>query len=346
MPTYTGVCSWGELSTVLTGHLEDSQIRIPSTPYVYDTGDVLFASVYDGSGSIISSPWPSDPLQGKQIVEAFVESNAHYTSVYIAGWDGVSWTTLWSSSSSYKDVMYLPNGITQLQVRAITNPMMSGEYAQIKVQQCFIIQDDCDVAISNTAVYWTQGVAEAIRTRFSPYNCAFSNETSSYPVQYILRVGENHIILVVQGIYQVHSSAMTHIVYAGQLDTPAGAPTAYAFATSMGDANLTATLSNNRRANIVSTYNIYQSQAPVSPDIQNRFALVPIYVYHPDENWRGWFKDLYVAEIPPQTMLNGETITAQDGSKYTFFNIPPSGDGYYNNFLASGDTNKWLVIKH
>lgn len=165
-------------------------------------------------------------------------------------------------------------------------------------------------------------------------------------MQYLLLVGEGYIILAVQGVYQVDSSARTHIVYTGQLITPSSAPLAYAGATTMGSANLMATLSDNRRASVQSTYNVYPSQVPVSPDIQNRFALVPIYVYHPDENWRGWFKDLYVAQIPPQTMLNGETVTAQDGSKYTFFNIPPSGDGYYNNFLAADATNQWLVVKH
>lgn len=184
--------------------------------------------------------------------------------------------------------------------------------------------------------------ALSVSADFQPYTAI----TTHYPVQYLLSVRTEGLTLAVQGTPQVSASARTHIAYAGRVETPLDTPPAYAVASTMGGANLTAILSDNRRASVQSTYNVYPSQVPVSLDIQNRFALVPIYVYHPDENWRGWFNDLYVAQIPPQTMLNGETVTAQDGSKYTFFNIPPSGNGYYNNFLASGDTNKWLVIKH
>lgn len=202
-----------------------------------------------------------------------------------------------------------------------------------------------DVVIVNDAIRWLRP-SRSVRVGFNPYITPYITSVAPYPVQYLLQVGTEYLVLAVQGIYQVNASARTHIAYVGQLGTPPGAPPAYAAASTIGSANLTATLSDNRRASVQSTYNVYPSQVPVSPDIQNRFALVPIYVYRPDENWRGWFKDLYVAQIPPQTMLNGETVTAQDGSKYTFFNIPPSGDGYYNNFLAADATNQWLVVKH
>ncbi len=346
MPTFTGVCSWGDLPTILTDHLKDSQILTPSPLDVYATGDVLYAYA-EGNNNRVTSSWPSDPFQEQQIVEAFVERDVgtDRASVGVMGWNGSSWITLQSWSTDGQSVVYLPGGITRLQVYAQAGPY-GYELAHIKVSQCSVIHDSGDVAILNVAVYWTQGLSKAIGVRFSPYNCTFTSEVSSYPVQYLLLVGEGYIILAVQGVYQVDSSARTHIVYTGQLITPSSAPLAYAGATTMGSANLMATLSDNRRASVQSTYSVYPSRVPVSPDIQNRFALVPIYVYHPDENWRGWFKDLYVAQIPPQTMLNGETVTAQDGSKYTFFNIPPSGDGYYNNFLAADATNQWLVVKH
>ncbi|WP_187422240.1 discoidin domain-containing protein [Neomoorella thermoacetica] len=202
-----------------------------------------------------------------------------------------------------------------------------------------------DVGFKSYTMAYAHSLWTCLYVNFLPY-VPYASSKNSYPVQYLMKVEPDYIILAVQGAYQVDVTARTHIAYVGRLGTPANSPPAYAAATTLGTANLTATLSDNRRASVQSTYNVYSSQVPVSPDIQNRFALVPIYVYRPDENWRGWFKDLYVAEIPPQTMLNGETVTAQDGSKYTFFNIPPSGDGYYNNFLASGDTNKWLVVRH
>lgn len=199
------------------------------------------------------------------------------------------------------------------------------------------------MAVYTGVCSWSEFVGQfAVNNLVKPY----SADNPSYPVQYLVKIEESYSIFAVQGIHQVDPSAMTHIAYVGQLGVPENAPTASATATTAGTANLQVILDNNRRANVQSTYNVYQSQVPVSPDIQNRFALVPIYVYRPDENWRGWFKDLYIAEIPPQTMLNGETITAQDGSKYTFFNIPPQQGSYYNNFLASSDTNKWLVIRH
>lgn len=236
----------------------------------------------------------------------------------------------------------VPPGITQLKLKGMTGADNNSSVTAT-ISRCRVIPPSPSqkTMILHDSIFWSSP-ALSVPADFLPY----AVNIAPYPVQYLLSVRTEGLTLAVQGTPQVDSSARTHIAYAGRVETPPDTPPAYAVASTMGGANLTTILSDNRRASVQSTYNVYPSQVPVSPDIQNRFALVPIYVYRPDENWRGWFKDLYVAEIPPQTMLNGETVTAQDGSKYTFFNIPPSGDGYYNNFLAADDTNKWLVIRH
>lgn len=174
---------------------------------------------------------------------------------------------------------------------------------------------------------------------FCPYsaNCEFD-----LPVQYLVKVEPDHIIIAVQGAYNVNTTAQTHLVYVGKLGTPQGVPAAYGAASTLSESNLCATLTDSRIGAVSSVYDVYPSLTLVSPDIQNRFALVPIYVYRNGENWRAWFKNLYVAQIPPQTMLDGETVTALKGDKYTFFKTSLSG----NEFLAADAVDQWLVVKH
>lgn len=202
-----------------------------------------------------------------------------------------------------------------------------------------------DVVFELDRVAYTKGLQSALGAGFLPY-VPYTATKDPYPVQYLLKIESDYLILAVQGIYQVDKTARTHVVYVGRISTPPGAPPAHAVATTLGSANLMATLSDNRRVNVQSLYSIGTSWNVPAVNIDNNIALFPIYVYRQDEGWRGWFNNLYMANMTPGCLLNGETVTGSDGSKYTFFNIPASGDGYYNNFLAGADTNKWLVIKH
>lgn len=345
MPTFTGVCNCGEIVNRLT-ELTNSTGYFSSSSSVSTAGALrLVANFRYGPIDISSQTWPSNPqpiLVAIRVTGGLSISGVTSCIGYVYGWNGSTWVEIarkdlyygsyydeWINTSSF--------GVTQIKTRIIA----SADLLDVSIDVPEVVVSNSNVPFAINAIYYNVG-SMYLGANYKPYTVF----NSFWPVQYILKVESDHVLLAVQGAYQIDSSARTHIAYIGRLGTPPNAPPAYVAASTMGSANLTATLSDNRRANIQSTYNVYPHSTFILPDIQNRFALVPIYVYRSDENWRGWFKDLYVAQIPPQTMLNGETVTAQDGSMYTFFNIPPSGDGYYNNFLASGDTDKWLVIKH
>ncbi len=364
MPTFTGVCNWGELSARLAEHAAEAAVGLLALPVYVLTGQEVFSTdngsdpykAFDGDSATgwmstqtgtywveMRFPVPQTVYGIELLMKNAVSSEWFEVHVSI---DGTTFTKVLSGAqgSSYGTtipVCYLlatpVSGVVAIRVVALS---VAPSTVGVRTSRPLV----APIAGNTSLQMYVATVFDG--TSLSAICKPYSIENSTYPVQYLWKVEEAYAILAVQGIYQVDATARTHIAYIGRLGTPTNAPPAYAAATTLGTANLTATLSDNRRASVQSTYNVYPHSAFISPDIQNRFALVPIYVYRSDENWRGWFKDLYVAQIPPQTMLNGETVTAQDGSKYTFFNIPPSGDGFYNNFLASGDTNKWLVIKH
>lgn len=208
----------------------------------------------------------------------------------------------------------------------------------------FYTNGGSDGGFGLSRMIYAKGLQSALSTNFLPY-MPYAAAKDFYPVQYLLKAESDYLILAVQGIYQVDATARTHIAYVGRISTPPDAPPAYAAATTLGSVNLVVTLSDSRRASALSSYSISTSWNAPTVNIDNNIALFPIYVYRSDEGWRGWFNNLYIANMTPGYLLNGETVKGPDGSKYTFFNIPVSGDGYYNNFLASTNTNKWLVIK-
>lgn len=253
----------------------------------------------------------------------------------VDGWNGTTWIRVIDASSATN--RWINTSALHLsQIRTVLNS--SAGINSINVPEVIVSNyPDTDVVLSRTGVRHSSGMTAS----YEPY----TSFQPLWPVQYLLKVEADHIIVVTWGLSQVDPSARTSMAYVGRLGTPVNAPPADAGASTRGNANLTAFLSDNRRASVETAYGVYPSQVPISPDIQNRFALVPLCVYRSDENWRGWFQDLYVCQLPPQAMLSGDTVTSDDGTQYTFFNIPANQDGRYNNFLAANATNQWLVVR-
>lgn len=338
MPTFTGVCSWDELNGKLT---ELTNSTGYSSGSITSTSGALRLTTRNNFYDSWSPSWVSpDRILFIRMVG---NSEQNYDYGYVYGWDGSSWIELAKRSGTYDvwiDVSDLV--ITQIKTRLTTDASNIWSPTYVDVPEVVVGSPDVLFGIGSDS-----GVMYKVDSGHLMVNCIpYTSINMSWPVQYLLKVEPGYIILAVQGVYQVDSSARTHLVYIGKLDTPPGTPPAYAAATTMGSANLTAILSDNRRTEGISSYSVGTGWNVPAMNIDSDILLSPLYVYRSDEGWRGRFRSLYVANLTPGSLLNGETVTAPDGSKYTFFNIPASQDGYYNNFLASGATNQWLVVKH
>lgn len=178
-----------------------------------------------------------------------------------------------------------------------------------------------------------------------PYN---STSISDYwPVQYLLKIENTHCIIALQGIYQFDTSARTAIGYTGLIKGDIGNPPGVVAVSTHQHPQQTqrAAVTNTVTDPSLPAYYIAQPATLLtSPNFDFDFMLSTIGLCRNGEGTRGALYDIYACNIQAGTLLTGETITAPDGRKYTFFNVPTSQDGWYNGFHQNNGA--WLAIRH
>ncbi len=178
-----------------------------------------------------------------------------------------------------------------------------------------------------------------------PYNSSFIGD--HWPVQYMLKIENTHAIIALQGIYQFDSSALTAIGYTGLMKDDIGSPAGVAVVSTHQHPQQTrrAAVTNTvRDPNLPAYYIVQPATQLTSPNFDFDFMVSSLGLYRSDEGTRGTLFDVYCGNIQSGVLLNGETVTAFDGRKYTFFNIPTSQGGWYNGFHQNAGA--WLAIRH
>ncbi|MBC7345440.1 MAG: hypothetical protein H5U03_08505 [Clostridia bacterium] len=186
-----------------------------------------------------------------------------------------------------------------------------------------------------------------------PYSS--SSIDNHWPVQYLLKVENTHVLIALQGIYQFDASALVAIGYTGLIKGDIGNPAGVAVVSTHQHPQQTqrAAVTNTvRDPNLPAYYIVWPATLLTSPNFDFDFMVSSLGLYRSDEGTRGTLYDVYSCNIQSGTLLNGETITASDGRKYTFFNVPTSQPfspggvdfNWYNGFHQN--SGAWLVIRH
>lgn len=186
-----------------------------------------------------------------------------------------------------------------------------------------------------------------------PYNSTSIGD--NWPVQYLLKIENTHVVIALQGIYQFDVSAMVAVGYTGLIRDDIGNPAGVAVVSTHQHPQQTqrAAVTNTIvDPNLPAYYIVQPATLLTSPNYDTDFMLSALGLYRNGEGTRGTLYDIFACNIQAGTMLNGETITAPDGKKYSFFNVPtsqafsPGGSGFswYNGFHQN--SGAWLAIRH
>lgn len=186
-----------------------------------------------------------------------------------------------------------------------------------------------------------------------PYN---SNSIGDHwPVQYLLKIENTHVIIALQGIYQFDASALTAIGYTGLISGDIGSSVGIAAVSTHQHPQQTqrAAVTNTvADPNLPAYYIVQPATLLTSPNYDTDFMLSALGLYRNGEGTRGTLYDIFACNIQAGTILSGETVTTPDGKKYSFFNVPtsqafnPGGSGFswYNGFHQN--SGAWLAIRH
>lgn len=186
-----------------------------------------------------------------------------------------------------------------------------------------------------------------------PYNS--SSIGDHWPVQYLLKIENTHVIIALQGIYQFDASVRVAIGYTGLIRGDIGNPAGVAVVSTHQHPQQTqrAAVTNTvADPNLPAYYIVQPATLLTSPNFDFDFMLSTLGLYRNGEGTRGTLYDIFACNIQTGAILSGETVTAPDGKKYSFFNVPtsqafsPGGINFswYNGFHQNAGT--WLAIRH
>lgn len=186
-----------------------------------------------------------------------------------------------------------------------------------------------------------------------PYNSTSIGD--HWPVQYLLKIENTHVVIALQGIYQFDTSAAVAIGYTGFINGDSGSTAGVAAVSTHQHPQQTQRAAVTNTAvdpNLPAYYIVQPATLLTSPNYDTDFMLSSLGLYRNGEGTRGTLRDIYACNIQAGTILNGETVTAPDGKKYSFFNVPTSqafssggsGFSWYNGFHQNAGA--WLAIRH
>ncbi|AOQ24733.1 hypothetical protein MTAT_04680 [Moorella thermoacetica] len=367
MPTYTGICNYGELYSVLKQRFLEAGWAVDDrtgqdvgyTLAVNDTRLWAVDSLY-----VYAKAGGSTGAGGRVISK---NSRSIAVNLPISG----SGTVLLSSVS--RTGTYVAFFINQTLAVTAQVPAVPSPYSFDTSQDTGIYFDDyyfiptySSITMYYGGLYCTSpaGVtAGIIKTPYGlllrpaslvpPYNSTAIGD--HWPVQYLLKIEDTHVVIALQGIYQFDTSALTAIGYTGLMKDDAGNPAGVAAVSTHQHPQQTqrAAVTNTVADPDLPAYYIVQPATLLtSPNYDTDFMLSSLGLYRNGEGTRGTLRDIYACNIQAGTILNGETVTAPDGKKYSFFNVPTSqafsaggsGFSWYNGFHQN--FGAWLAIRH
>lgn len=368
MPVYTGICPYGELYSVFKQHLLDVGWTVDDR-----TGQDV---AYD-LGTRAYQVWAADSLY---VYGHTYSSYERPVGKVVSKADGgtVFWSTgditlnrvpISSISRSNVSCSFKAEGGSRglsVPTQAVPYFFDTSQDTGVYFDDYFFIPTYNPITMYYGGLFCTSPVGLTvgfIKTPYGlllrpaslvpPYNSASIGD--HWPVQYLLKIEHARVIVVLQGIHQFDASALTAIGYTGFIRGDIGDPAGIAVVSTHQHpmqtqrAAVTNTVSD---PDLPAYYIVQPATLLTSPNYDTDFMLSSLGLYRNGEGTRGTLDDVYACNIQANTILNGETVTAPDGKKYTFFNIPisqvfssgGSGFSWYNGFHQN--TGAWLAVRH
>lgn len=365
MPAYTGVCTYGELYSVL------KQLFLEAGWTVDDrtAQDVSYSLGIGASGV-----WAVDSLYvyGRVVVGGYVYGRiVRKTDRSVVG------TTMYLSTGGHLLQYVLRDGTLckfkchyerQLGVPKVAIPYSFGTQYDtgIYFDDYYFIPTYQSITMYYGGLFCTSPAGMTVGVTKTPYGLLLrpanpvppynSNSIGDHwPVQYLLKIEHTHAIVVLQGIYQFDASALTAIGYTGLIKGDIGAPAGIAVVSTHQHPQQTqrAAVTNTvADPNLPAYYIVQPATLLTSPNYDTDFMLSTLGLYRNGGSTRGTLYDIFACNIQAGTILNGETIMTPDGKKYSFFNVPTSqafsaggsGFSWYNGFHQNAGA--WLAIRH
>lgn len=363
MPTWTGVCTYGELYSVLKQRFLEAGWTMDDR-----TGQDTAYSL----GINANQVWAVDSLyvygrysgQYGRVIRKIDRSTA-VSDVYLGGSSDIEKVLLSVSRSGTFTQLTSNARSVAVDVPALPVPdsFDTSRDTGIYFDSYYFIPTYNSITMYYGGLFCTSPIgvtAGLIRTPWGlllrpaslvpPYN--FTSIGDYWPVQYLLKIENAYVTIALQGIYQFDTSALTAIGYTGLMkdDTGGSAGVAVVSTHQCPQQTQRAAVTNTVADPDLPAYYIVQPATLLtSPNYDTDFMLSSLGLYRNGEGTRGTLYDVYACNIQVGTILSGETVTAPDGIKYSFFNVPTSqlmsfGTTFYNGFHQN--SGAWLAIRH